>query len=76
MHAKRDWLISLREQLKLTQRDVADKAEIPRSTYANIEVGRRNPTVDNARRIANVIGFDWTIFFANEGRNKRQNRIA
>jgi transcriptional regulator with XRE-family HTH domain len=76
MSTKRDWLVSLREQLKLSQRDVADKAEIPRSTYANIEIGRRNPTVENAQRIADVIGFDWTIFFAYDGRNKRQKKIA
>lgn len=76
MGVKRDWLITLRDQLDLTQKDVADKAGIPRSTYAQYEVGRRNPTVANAQRISDVLGIDWTIFFAQNGRVKRQDKIA
>lgn len=76
MKGKRDWLISIRVQLNLTQQDVSDKTKIPRSTYAEYEIGRRNPTVENAQRIADIMGFDWTIFFAPKGRNKRQSKIA
>jgi putative transcriptional regulator len=76
MANKRDWLISIREQLGFSQKDVADRVGIPRSTYAQYEVGRRNPTVPNAQQVSIVLGFDWTLFFAKESRNKRQKKIA
>lgn len=76
MKQKRDWLISIRVQLNFTQQKVSDKTNIPRSTYAEYEIGRRNPTVENAKKIADVLGFDWTLFFAPVGRNKRQKQIA
>lgn len=76
MDTKRDWLKSLREQIGLSQKDVAERAGIPRSTYAQFEVGRRNPTVANAQKVALVLGFDWTLFFAQVSRVKRQNKSA
>lgn len=76
MAVKRDWLVNLREQIGLSQKDVADRAGIPRSTYAQYEVGRRNPTVTNAQQVAAVLGFDWTIFFTQNSRVKRQRKIA
>lgn len=76
MAIKREWLASIREQLRFTQQDISDKTGIPRSTYAEYEIGRRNPTVINAQKIAGVMGFDWTIFFAHDSRNKRQKNIA
>jgi putative transcriptional regulator len=76
MAAKREWLISIRFQLDFTQQDIADKTNISRSSYAEYEIGRRNPTVPNAQKIASVMGFDWTLFFAKESRNKRQKKIA
>lgn len=73
---KRDWLIALRNQIGLTQNEVAIRAKIERSTYAQYELGRRNPTVTNAKKIAEILGFDWTIFFANEGRVKTQKKLS
>ncbi|MBC9808150.1 helix-turn-helix transcriptional regulator [Carnobacterium maltaromaticum] len=57
------WLAEIREKNNLTQKTIADKAGIARTTYSSIEQGRRNPSVKNAMRIAEVLGFDWTIFF-------------
>ncbi|MCQ2010583.1 helix-turn-helix domain-containing protein [Sporolactobacillus sp. STSJ-5] len=71
----RDWLLAIRKQRNLTQSEVAERAEIARTTYAMIETGERNASVDNAKRIAESLGFDWTIFFENqchETRNKEQ----
>lgn len=76
MPEKRDWLVKLRESIGISQKDVAIRSGIPRSTYAQYEVGRRNPTVSNAQQIAIVLGFDWTLFFAQKSRIKRQNKIA
>ena len=76
MTNKRQWLIALREQQKLTQLEVTKKAGLPRSTYAQYEVGRRTPTVKNAQKVAQVLGFDWTIFFVPDGCLKHQKDIA
>lgn len=59
----RDWLLKLRIKNKMTQEEVAVKAEISRTTYASIEQGRRRPSVESAMRIASILDFDWTIFF-------------
>ncbi|MCL5780887.1 MAG: helix-turn-helix transcriptional regulator [Firmicutes bacterium] len=62
----REWLKMIRKQLKITHDDVAKAAEIERAYYTMIENGTRNPSVDVAKRIATVMGFDWTLFFDNK----------
>ena len=64
-----NWLCEKREKLVLSQEKVAGLAKIPRTTYASIEQGRRNPSVKNAMRIAEGLEFDWTIFFNQELRD-------
>lgn len=64
-----DWLVKLRNNMNMTQAEVAEKAKMPRTTYTSIEQGRRNPSVKNAMRIASVLQFDWTIFFKDELRD-------
>lgn len=76
MH-KREWLIRIRKQRKRTQQEVSDAAGIKRTTYNGYELGRRNPTIQNAKKIARVLdfeslGYDWTIFFADDCRDKTQ----
>lgn len=61
MH-KRHWLIQMRYKAKLTQNDVSKRAGISRSGYSNIENGKRNPSVQTAKKIAKVLGFNWAIF--------------
>lgn len=62
---KRDWLISLRKSKGMTQCEVADAAEISNNYYSWIETGERgNPLpVTTAKKIAEVLGFDWTKFY-------------
>lgn len=62
----RYWLKEKREKLNLTQEDVAEKAEITRAYYTMIENDKRDPSVLVAKKIGQVIGFDWTNFFGNE----------
>ncbi len=57
------WLIELRKMVGMTQQNVADAADIKRASYCNIESGTRRPSVEVAKRIANVLGFDWTLFY-------------
>lgn len=56
------WLVSLRRQLGLTQAEVAQRAGIDRTYYNKIERGKA-PSVRVAMRIANALGFRWTLFF-------------
>lgn len=59
----RTWLKDIRVEKGLTQKEIASKVDIATTTYASYEQGWRNPTVENAKRIASVLNFDWTIFF-------------
>lgn len=45
-----------REELRLSQAAVASAAGISRSYYTLIELGQRNPSVDDAIRIARAVG--------------------
>ncbi len=57
----RKWLIELRGER--SQQNVADEIGISQSAVASIEAGTRNPSVDMAKKIAKVLGFEWTKFF-------------
>jgi transcriptional regulator with XRE-family HTH domain len=41
-----------REQLDLTQEELAEKAEVHRTYLADIERGTRNPSIESIRRVA------------------------
>ena len=56
-------LKSLREKHDWTQEYVAHEAGISRSTYTNIEVGRTQPSVGLAKKLARMFGIKWTYFF-------------
>lgn len=59
-------MVNLAERRKaagLTQDAVSERVGIARAAYSNIELGRRRPSVSAAKRIAAVLGFDWTEFY-------------
>lgn len=58
-----DWLKTVRQEKSLTGAEVAEAAGITQQFYNFIENGRRRPSVDVAKRIAAVLGFEWTRFF-------------
>ena len=58
-----DWLKELRERRGMNQRQVAEQVGISQPTYCLIESGKRGVGVKTAKRIAAVLGFDWTRFF-------------
>lgn len=62
----REWLIAERKKTEKSQYQVAEEAGMAQSTYASYETGARNPSVSVAKRIAAVLGFDWTRFFDDE----------
>lgn len=63
------WLVELREERKLTHEKISRLAGIERSYYTKIENGA-TPSVKVAKRIADVLGVDWTLFFE-PNRDKR-----
>ena len=50
----------------LTQKQVSEAVNITESGYCLIENGQRNPSVETAKAIAKVLGFNWTRFFEEE----------
>ena len=62
---KNEWLRDIRVGQGKTQQEVADSADMSQSGYAGIETGAKKPTVSTAKKIAAVLGFEWTRFFEN-----------
>lgn len=60
------WLRDMRIGAKKTLRDVAKEAEVSECYVSQIETGERRPSVEVAKRIAAVLGFEWTRFFEEE----------
>lgn len=60
---EREWLVSIREEKGLKQKFVSEAIGIAQASYCQIEKGITNPTVDNAKKIAKVLDFDWTRFY-------------
>lgn len=58
-----------REEIKLTQEQLAEIVGVARSTITKIEKGGRT-SVKTAKKIARVLGFDWTLFFNNYEKKK------
>ncbi|AEE95321.1 helix-turn-helix transcriptional regulator [Mahella australiensis] len=47
----------------LTQEQLAALIGVDRTTITKIENGSARPSVNNAKKIAQALDFDWTIFF-------------
>ena len=56
-------LKEIRMSKNMNIKDVATQASISEAMYCLVENGKRRPSVDTAKRIANVLDFDWTKFF-------------
>ena len=59
----RNWLKEMRLSKKLTMNDVATAAGISECYYNQIENGTRGCPVKTAKKIAEVLGFDWQKFY-------------
>jgi len=63
----RQWLKELRNKSNnLTQEQLAKAVGISRTMITEIENGNANPSVEVAKKIAAVLGFDWTLFYQDE----------
>lgn len=59
---KRTWLIKLRKRKMMTQQEVASKAFIERSYYAQIENGIRKPSSEVTVKLSEVLDFHASSF--------------
>lgn len=62
----RIWLKALRERKNLSQNQLAIKTNIDVSSISKYELGIRRPSPEKAKIIADVLGFDWTMFYADK----------
>ena len=60
------WLKRIREQKHLSTYEVARLSGVSQSHYAMIENGWRGASPKTTKKIAAVLGFDWTLFFEDE----------
>jgi putative transcriptional regulator len=59
----RVFLTTARKNKNLTHESIAEKVGITRQYYGMIENGERTPSVYIARKIGEILEFDWTLFF-------------
>ena len=64
---ERHWLIAIRERANVSQKSISEQVGISQPAYHNIEAGKRGPSVPVAKKIAAVLGFDWTRFYDEAG---------
>ena len=69
----RKWLIDLRKGYSQTQ--IAEAVGISQQMYSAIELGERRPSVEVAKKIADVFGFDWTRFFEDEDEDGKVEKV-
>jgi putative transcriptional regulator len=55
------WLSDLRG--RRSQAEIATLCEISQQAYSYIETGQRNPSALLAKKMGQVLKFDWTLFF-------------
>ena len=66
----RIWFKQTREDKGFTQEELAAKLGITRQHIGSIENGVVAPSVEVAKKIAAVLGFDWTRFFEDDSNDE------
>lgn len=56
------WLKEYRKKINKTQLQIANEVGITRQMIAALEKGAK-PSVKTAKKIGQVMGFDWKLFF-------------
>ena len=67
---ERHWLKQIRKAKGLEQKDVAEAINKTQACYSFIETGNRNPSVELAQAIGEVLEIDWTLFFPKKKKRK------
>jgi transcriptional regulator with XRE-family HTH domain len=58
-----NYLRKLRHNKKITMRQVADMVGVAESTICCYETGKRTPSIETAKKLAEVYKVRWTKFF-------------
>lgn len=66
MKDSREWLKEIRLNSNSTMLSLSSKLDISESYYCMLESGERRPSVEIAKKIGEVLNFDWTKFFEEE----------
>ena len=66
------WLIAMRDERGLSQKSVAKAVGISQPSYCNIETGKHSPAIKTAKKIAEILGFDWTKFYEKKDDNDKK----
>ena len=65
----RKWLIDIRNGR--AQAQIAEAVGISQQMYSFIELGERRPSVEVAKKIAAVLGFNWTRFYEDDSNDEQ-----
>lgn len=57
-------LLEKRKERNLTQEEMACELGMSRQYYNALENGIRKPSIELAKKIAEKLGIEWTIFFS------------
>ena len=61
-----DWLKERRLLIGMTMKEIADSVGITQVSYWQIEHGVCKPKVENAKKIGNMLNFDWRLFYPDD----------
>lgn len=56
-------LKELRKEKGFTQEQLANECGVQRTTITMIETGNNSPSVELAKKLGEVLGIDWKVFF-------------
>lgn len=62
----RDWLKENRKAANMTLQQLADSVGVTLQSISYYESGERTPRPAIAKRIAIILGFNWTLFYKDE----------
>jgi len=62
----REWLKYKRICRGFSQEELAELVGIDNTSISKYEVGERNPSVDVAKKIADILEFSWVKFYESE----------
>ena len=71
--AMREWLVENRGNR--THQQISVLAGVSRNYYTEIENGVKTPSVEMAKKLAEALRFDWTLFFDSNSREQQQKDI-
>lgn len=66
-------LREIRKSANLTQAALSELCKCGRTTICMIENGNLKPSVKLAKKIGSVLGFEWTLFYEEEGEHEKNH---